>query len=129
MKNKIVFLVLSIFFLQLPLLSLAQFNGDKFGKNRIQHKNIEWYYYSSNNFEVYYYDGGMNNAKMAIDFLESEFDKITQSVGYVAYTKPRIYIYNSCLLGLCCNGKCRWLFSNSFAIKFKCVNPFGGLGQ
>ena len=39
MKNKIAFLVLSIFFLQLPLLSLAQFNGEKFGKNRIQHKN------------------------------------------------------------------------------------------
>jgi hypothetical protein len=95
MKNKIAFLVLSIFFLQLPLLSLAQFNGEKFGKNRIQHKNIEWYFYSSNNFEVYYYDGGMNNAKMAVDFLESEFERLTQMIGYVAYTKPKIFIYNS----------------------------------
>ncbi|OYX16346.1 MAG: biopolymer transporter Tol, partial [Algoriphagus sp. 32-45-6] len=33
--------------------------------------------------------------KMAIEYLESEFDKLTQSIGYVAYTKPRIYIYNS----------------------------------
>ena len=32
---------------------------------------------------------------MAIDFLESEFDNLTQSIGYVAYTKPKIFIYNS----------------------------------
>jgi hypothetical protein len=95
MKNKLAFLALSIFFLQLPLLTLAQFNGEKFGKNRIQHKNIEWYFYSSNNFEVYYYDGGMNNAKMAIEYLESEFERLTQLIGYVAYTKPKIFIYNS----------------------------------
>lgn len=75
--------------------SWAQFDQERFGKNRVQHKEIKWYFYSSNNFEVYYYDRGGPNAKMAIDFLESEFDKITQSVGYVAYTKPRIYIYNS----------------------------------
>ena len=32
---------------------------------------------------------------MAIEYLESEFDKLTQMIGYVAYTKPKIYIYNS----------------------------------
>lgn len=75
--------------------AFAQFDGERFGKNRIQHKNIEWYNYTSNNFEVYYYDGGMNNARMAIDYLESEFDRLTQMIGYVAYTKPKIFIYNS----------------------------------
>lgn len=73
----------------------AQFDQERFGKNRIQHKNIEWYYFSSNNFEVYYYDGGVNNARMAIDYLENEFDRLTQMIGYVAYTKPKIFIYNS----------------------------------
>ena len=73
----------------------AQFDQERFGKNRIQHKNKEWYFFSSNNFEVYYYDGGLANARMAIDFLEGEFDKLTQSIGYVAYTKPKIFIYNS----------------------------------
>lgn len=75
--------------------ALAQFDQERFGKNRVQHKELEWYFYSSNNFEVYYYDRGGANAKMAIEYLESEFDKLTQSIGYVAYTKPRIYIYNS----------------------------------
>ncbi|WBL41651.1 biopolymer transporter Tol [Algoriphagus halophytocola] len=74
---------------------LAQFDQERFGKNRIQHQQFDWYYFSSNNFEVYYYDRGGANAKMAIDYLESEFDRLTQMIGYVAYTKPKIYIYNS----------------------------------
>ncbi|WP_192085833.1 biopolymer transporter Tol [Algoriphagus sp. Y33] len=75
--------------------ALAQFDQERFGKNRIQHKQFEWYLYTSNNFEVYYYDRGGANAKMAIDYLESEFNRLTQMIGYVAYTKPKIYIYNS----------------------------------
>lgn len=73
----------------------AQFDQERFGKNRIQYKNKEWYLFSSNNFEVYYYDGGLTNARLTIDFLESEFDRLTQTAGYVAYTKPKIFIYNS----------------------------------
>ena len=75
--------------------ALAQFDQERFGKNRIQHHQFEWYFYSSNNFEVYYYDRGGANAKMAIEYLESEFNRLTQMIGYVAYTKPKIYIYNS----------------------------------
>lgn len=73
----------------------AQFDQERFGKNRLQHQQFEWYFYASNNFEVYYYGRGGANAKMAIDYLESEFERLTQMIGYVAYTKPKIYIYNS----------------------------------
>lgn len=73
----------------------AQFDQERFGKNRLQHQQFNWYFYTSNNFEVYYYDRGGSNAKLAIEYLESEFDRLTQMIGYVAYTKPRIYIYNS----------------------------------
>jgi hypothetical protein len=79
----------------LPISLKAQFDQERFGKNRIQHKNMEWYFFTSSNFEVYYYDGGQTNARMAIDFLEEEFDRITQLIGYVAYTKPKVFIYNS----------------------------------
>lgn len=91
-----VFRLLILFlFLGYSVSSFAQFDQERFGKNRVQHKELDWYFYSSNNFEVYYYDRGGPNAKMAIEFLESEFDKLTQMIGYVAYTKPKIYIYNS----------------------------------
>lgn len=88
-------LLILVLFFGSSSISLAQFDQERFGKNRVQHKELEWYFYSSNNFEVYYYDRGGANAKMAIEYLESEFDKLTQMIGYVAYTKPKIYIYNS----------------------------------
>lgn len=92
----IIFRLLIVFlFLGCTNFSMAQFDQERFGKNRVQHKELNWYFYSSNNFEVYYYDRGGPNAKMAIEYLESEFDKLTQMIGYVAYTKPKIYIYNS----------------------------------
>ena len=75
--------------------AFAQFDQERFGKNRLQHKQFDWYFYSSNNFEVYYYDRGGANAKLAIEYLESEFQRLTQMIGYVAYTNPKIYIYNS----------------------------------
>jgi hypothetical protein len=94
---KIKLLTLSWFILCLGWFNSAeaQFDQERFGKNRIQYKNKEWYLFSSNNFEVYYYDGGLANARLTIDFLESEFDRLTQTAGYVAYTKPKIFIYNS----------------------------------
>jgi hypothetical protein len=73
----------------------AQSDQERFGKNRVQHQQFQWYVYSSNNFEVFYYDRGGANAKLAIEFIEEEFDRLTQMIGYVAYTKPKIYIYNS----------------------------------
>src|SRR5690606_24553493 len=95
MMLKIRFLFWALLLASLPSSVKAQFDQERFGKNRIQHKNMEWYFFSSNNFEVYYYDGGQANARMAIDFLENEFDRITQLIGFVAYTKPKIFIYNS----------------------------------
>ena len=95
MRYMVFRLLILFLFLGGTTCSWAQFDQERFGKNRIQHKEIEWYFYTSNNFEVYYYDRGGANAKMAIDYLEDEFDKLTQMIGYVAYTKPKIYIYNS----------------------------------
>jgi hypothetical protein len=95
MRYMVFRLLILFLFLGGTTCSWAQFDQERFGKNRVQHKEIEWYFYTSNNFEVYYYDRGGPNAKMAIDYLEAEFDKLTQMIGYVAYTKPKIYIYNS----------------------------------
>ncbi|AGA79068.1 hypothetical protein [Echinicola vietnamensis] len=95
MKVKLVFIYFTLLWLGSYTVSNAQFDQERFGKNRIQHHEFDWYFFSSNNFEVYYYGGGRDNARMAIDYLENEFERITQMIGYVAYTKPKIFIYNS----------------------------------
>ncbi|MBR9998762.1 MAG: translocation protein TolB [Cyclobacteriaceae bacterium] len=73
----------------------AQMTIEQFGKNRLQYKMFDWRYLSSENFEVYYYDGGEDIAKQAAEFLEDEFERITDIIGYSPYTKTRIFLYNS----------------------------------
>jgi hypothetical protein len=73
----------------------AQMTIEQFGKNRLQYKMFDWRYLSSENFEIYYYDGGEDIAKEAAKFLEDEFERITDIIGYSPYTKTRIFLYNS----------------------------------
>ena len=72
-----------------------EYTGE-FGKNRVQYKNFNWQYYSADNFDVYFYEGGKQNARRAAEYLEGEYDRITQDVlGYALYTKAKVFIYNS----------------------------------
>ena len=73
----------------------AQESVSEFGKNRVQYKNFTWKFFSSENFDVYYYEDGEDNARLAIDYLEEQFDAITEVIGYAPYTKINIFLYNS----------------------------------
>lgn len=73
----------------------AQEAMEKFGKNRVQYKNFKWRYYSTENFDIYFYDGGNEIAKVATSYLEKEFDRVTDILGTVSYSKTEIFLYNS----------------------------------
>ncbi len=89
---------ISIFVLSLSVtLVLGQEALQQFGKNRIQYKSFKWRYYSTENFDVYFYDGGNEIAQIATKYLEKEFDRITDILGTVSYTKTEIFLYNSSL--------------------------------
>jgi Tol biopolymer transport system component len=90
MLRPVVFLLLF-----LPFLALAQSPQTEYGKNRVQYKRFNWRYYSTENFDIYYYDGGENNAKLALEFLEEEFEEITETIGYPPFNKTKIFLYNS----------------------------------
>jgi Tol biopolymer transport system component len=80
----------------LPLASVqAQEAMEKFGKNRLQFKNFNWRYYSTENFDIYFYDEGVELARMSADFLDDEFNRITDLLGYAPYSKTEIFLYNS----------------------------------
>ncbi len=68
---------------------------ETFGKNRIQYKDFDWKYLSSENFDVYYYDDRRKVAGEAIQYLESEFDRITDLIGWPPYLKTKVFLYNS----------------------------------
>lgn len=79
----------------LSLSADAQQAREIFGRNRIQYKKFEWQYLSSENFDVYYYDNRRKVAQEAIQYLESEFDRITDLIGYPPYLKTKVFLYNS----------------------------------
>lgn len=90
-------LILSAIFLTLVITcpSKGQETLTGFGKNRIQYKTFDWRYYSSENFDIYFYDGGKNIAKLAAEYLEDDYVRITDILGYAPYSKTKIFIYNS----------------------------------
>ena len=76
-------------------ISFGQYYDTEFGQNRIQYKKFNWLYYSTSHFDVYYYDEGGKYAKEAIDYLEDEFNRLTDVLGYAPSAKTKIIIYNS----------------------------------
>ncbi len=84
-----------ILFVFIAGLANAQRAQETFGKNRVQYKLFEWKYVSSENFDVYYYGERKKIATDAIQYLESEFDRITDLIGWSPYLKTKIFLYNS----------------------------------
>ncbi|MEL6536232.1 MAG: translocation protein TolB, partial [Bacteroidota bacterium] len=82
-------------FIGFPFLTQAQQAAQTFGKNRIQYQNFEWKYYSTGDFDLYFYQGGSELAEQAVKFLKVEFERITDILGYVPLAKTKIFLYNS----------------------------------
>ncbi|WP_317129168.1 hypothetical protein [Arundinibacter roseus] len=68
---------------------------EEFGKNRIQYRTFDWKIFRTSNFEVYHYQGGVNMARLTAQFAESEFDRVTELLGYTPYNRIKIFLYNS----------------------------------
>jgi hypothetical protein len=90
--------VLFILFLLVAYLTEAQNffpTQEPFGKNRIQYRPFNWQVLTSQNFEVYFYDGGQQTATLAAQLAESDFDRITEILGYSPFSRTKIFIYSS----------------------------------
>ena len=68
---------------------------EPFGKNRIQYRPFKWQVLTSQNFEVYFYDGGQQAATLATQLAESDFDRITEILGYSPFSRTKIFVYTS----------------------------------
>ena len=49
----------------------AQAQEGGFGKNKVQYRQFDWQYISSEHFDVYFYEGGYDLAVFAVTVLES----------------------------------------------------------
>ncbi|EMR04552.1 translocation protein TolB [Cesiribacter andamanensis] len=87
--------LLALSCLLLPFASPAQLTKATFGKNRLQHKEFNWRLYSTSNFDIYFYDDGQELAKLTARYIEDEYDRITDVLGYAPYSKTKVFLYNS----------------------------------
>lgn len=75
--------------------SFAQNTQLKYEKNRVQYKDFNWKYVSTDNFEIYFSDGGYPIAQLAAKYAELEYDRIIDLLDFAPYSKIKIIIYNS----------------------------------
>ncbi len=68
---------------------------EPFGKNRIQYRPFKWQVLTSQNFEIYFYEGGQQTATLAAQLAESDFDRITEILGYSPFSRTKIFVYTS----------------------------------
>jgi hypothetical protein len=54
----------------------------EFGKNRVQYREFTWFYYPSENFEVYYYIGGEELAQYTLMSCERNLKELQQFRSY-----------------------------------------------
>ncbi len=96
MKKAISTYSLAIFIGMLACFSAnAQLSQSTFGKNRVQYKKYDWKFLQTANFRIYYYYGGNRLAHNAARYLEEDFEKITEQIGYYPPSKITVIIYNS----------------------------------
>jgi len=83
--------------LTLPIASatFAQDAQDGFGKNRIQYKDFQWKYISSNSADLYFYEGGESLARTALELAETEFGRVSDLFGFTPFNKIKVFLFLS----------------------------------
>ncbi len=91
----IAFCLLPIAFILFPVTSSAQVNAVTFGKNRVQYKKFKWQYYQTQNFNIYFYEGGQELAKFAAQSAEKELPQIETAAEYSLQRRANVVLYNN----------------------------------
>ena len=73
----------------------AQTAQEPFGRVRVQYKQPAWQQFTTQNFNILYYQGGEGSARRAAEYAEKELGRITALIGYYPYSKTTLLFYNS----------------------------------
>ena len=87
-------ILISFIFIIAGVAANAQVNAVTFGKNRIQYKKFKWQFYQTQNFNVYFYEGGQELAKYAAQAAEKELPQIEAAAEYSLQRRANIILYN-----------------------------------
>ncbi len=76
---------------------LSQFyigSQQEFGQNRVQYRSFNWLYYPTDNFEVYYYQGGKELAAYVAQSAELNLRQLEGFFDYKTEERVQIIVYN-----------------------------------
>ena len=77
------------------LLSAPPSEAQRFGKNKVNYTSFDWQYLQTENFDIYYSQGGRDIALMASRFAEDSYASISKNWGYSPRNRVPLLIYNS----------------------------------
>ena len=67
----------------------------QFGKNKVQYEKFNWSFIKTKHFDIYYYDGGKEQAEFVAYYSEEAYNKISNLIGWDLSKKSDIFVYNS----------------------------------
>ncbi|MBK8443699.1 MAG: hypothetical protein IPL35_09930 [Sphingobacteriales bacterium] len=73
----------------------AQHFQTNFGKNRVQYHDYEWSFYESDNFLVYFYQGGQDLAKYTLAVAETAVPLIESKLEHRLSSKIELLVYHN----------------------------------
>jgi hypothetical protein len=61
----------------------------------VQFKEFKWKYISTKHFNIYYYGGGNSLAHNAARYAETNYENLSDAIGYPSYSRINLIVYNS----------------------------------
>ena len=75
-----------IFLILMPIVLFGQSTPVEFGQNRVQYREFRWQIYPTDNFEVYFPNGGQEIGNYVVQTVEDRFEEV---VDYLDYRLPQ----------------------------------------
>ena len=97
MPKKTYTLLFLLLLMTAPLAHAQFYNGMNmtFGKNRVQWTDFHWSYYSNDNFDVYFYQGGNDLAKYAQAYAKDQIPRLETRLNSRFSKKIQFIVFNS----------------------------------
>jgi Tol biopolymer transport system component len=92
--NKFCTFLIVLFFVH-SFTAFSQFTKETFGKNRMQYEQFDWRFVTTQNFDIYYYEGGYDLAVLTAKYAELDFKTVTDAVGFSPYSRTKVFVYES----------------------------------
>jgi Tol biopolymer transport system component len=93
-RNVLYVLLFTLFCFPQELLAQAQGTQTEFGKNRVQYKDFQWFYYRSPHFDTYYYKNGKEMGVTVGKLAEQNLKEIENILDYKLEGRIKILAYN-----------------------------------